>query len=349
MTDVSIVIPTHDRVGYLQQAVASALTQTGVEAEVVVVDDASTDGTAAWLAQRSDPQLVVLRNDRNLERGASRNRGIEASTGRFILFLDDDDLLPPGALERLVHPLASDASLDLVIGGELRFDDERQRQRAPHPRRRCRIDLFSNVYAGWTPGLGCVLFRREHVERVGGWDETLRVAEDQDLYLRLDAGPVALVIPEVTLHVRRHAGQWRPADHLIVEEQLREEVSAPAELREFRAGVLAAREQWEQLGARQTLRIQRRMLRLDLSLWLSPVLRPWTVGMALRALPSALLGARIGRLLRAFRAEVRRLRRREVRGARTVDRASRRSSDEAGMGEPKDDAARPGEPWEGTG
>ena len=129
LPDVTIVIPTHDRLPYLRQAVASALAQA-VKPEVIVVR--SKGELAAGSVDREFPDIVVLTCAG--ERAASRNAGLAIATGDWVLFLDDDDLLLPGALETLLAA-AHRHRADVVRGARLVFDD----------------DTMPDVVAGVTP------------------------------------------------------------------------------------------------------------------------------------------------------------------------------------------------------
>ena len=96
---ISVVLPTHNRAGLLPRALASVLGQRCDEAfEVIVVDDGSDDGTAAYLAAIADPRLTLLRNETAQGAAAARNRGLAAAGAPVTAFLDDDDELLPGFL-----------------------------------------------------------------------------------------------------------------------------------------------------------------------------------------------------------------------------------------------------------
>jgi glycosyltransferase involved in cell wall biosynthesis len=102
---VTVVVPAYNRAGVVGRAVRSALAQTLREVEVLVVDDASTDDTAAVVAAIEDPRVRLLRHDRNRGGSAARNTGIEAARGRYVAFLDSDDEWHPAKLERQVATL----------------------------------------------------------------------------------------------------------------------------------------------------------------------------------------------------------------------------------------------------
>jgi glycosyltransferase involved in cell wall biosynthesis len=97
--EVSVVIPTRNRWPMLStHALPSALAQEDVDLEIVVVDDASGDGTAARVAELGDPRVRVVRNETNRRLPASRNVGAEEARGTWLAFLDDDDLWSPRKL-----------------------------------------------------------------------------------------------------------------------------------------------------------------------------------------------------------------------------------------------------------
>src|SRR4051812_3505416 len=95
---VSIVLPTHNRTSMLQQALGCALDQEGVDLEVIVVDDGSSDDTPEVLGRVEDERLRVIRNERPQGVSRARNSAIERANGDWIAFLDDDDLWAPGKL-----------------------------------------------------------------------------------------------------------------------------------------------------------------------------------------------------------------------------------------------------------
>lgn len=95
----SVVITTYNRLEFLKRAIASALDQTA-PCEVVVVDDASTDGTENYVRSLG-PQVVYHRNAQNLNHAASVNAGVAVATGDWIKFLDDDDFLAPDCIEKM--------------------------------------------------------------------------------------------------------------------------------------------------------------------------------------------------------------------------------------------------------
>jgi len=103
MDDVffSIIIPVYNREKYILKAVESVFNQTFTNWELIIVNDASTDATAAVISNIKNPKVVILHNVQNLERCVSRNLGIKAAKGKYICFLDSDDYHLPDHLESL--------------------------------------------------------------------------------------------------------------------------------------------------------------------------------------------------------------------------------------------------------
>lgn len=213
MVDVSVVIPTRDRDALLATAVECALGQVGVRAEVIVVDDGSTRPVAA--GTRAGRELVVLRHPEPRGVSAARNTGIARAAGQWVAFLDDDDVWAPTKLARQLAAAAGagrhwayagcvdvDRNLDLVGGTPPPEPDEVVARLPTH-----------NSVPGSSSG---VVVRSTVLRRAGGFDESLRVHEDWDMWLRLArTGPPAGV-PEPLVGLRWHAGNAsaRPASML---------------------------------------------------------------------------------------------------------------------------------------
>ena len=109
---VSVVIPCYNSACSVRRAIDSVLIQTCQDFELIVVDDASTDQTAAILQQSmaADPRIRIILNERNSGPGAARNRGINASRGQWIAFLDSDDWYEPERLEKLLGEAERDGA-----------------------------------------------------------------------------------------------------------------------------------------------------------------------------------------------------------------------------------------------
>ncbi|UUR08421.1 glycosyltransferase family 2 protein [Sphingomonas glaciei] len=204
MIDVSIIIPTYNRVQFLGPAVDSALAQ-GDGIEVIVVDDGSTDGTAALLARYGDRIRVVRQANRGPS--AARNLGAEQARGDHLFFLDSDDLIEPGAISPLLAAAEALESVQVPFGRASIIDEAGRPSTGvaygyPHLEPGHRLSL-ADLLTGVMP-LCLPLLQRERFLAAGGLDPDLRLGEDHELAIRLhDAGLrfVATGIPVIRVRV----------------------------------------------------------------------------------------------------------------------------------------------------
>jgi hypothetical protein len=207
---VTVVIPTRNRLHLLREAIESVERQSLSDWELVVVDDASEDDTPKWLEGQRDPRIRPVRLDRHSERSAARNRGLREARGETVLFLDDDDRLRAGALERLNRELGRRPEAVAAVGATVRFDISGRRERATHPRLGFTRTIWPEVLAGWDSGSGQALFRTDCVREAGGWKDGISYWELGDMWFRVARlGPVAF-LPTTVLELRLHPGQTTP-------------------------------------------------------------------------------------------------------------------------------------------
>jgi len=220
---VSVIIPTRNRLPFLREAVASVQVQGYPNWEAIIIDDASADGTWEWLASLRDPRIQAFRMEEHRERSAARNRGLCAAQGERVLFLDDDDRLEAQALLHLSTALDQHPDAIAAVGGRLYFDDRGTRHKFRLSRWRVKRVFWPDVLLGFVPGQGEALIQKAAIVSVGGWNESLSVGEDHDLWLRLArVGPV-VITPGIVLYLRLHAGQTRFTVARHVEQQFRAE------------------------------------------------------------------------------------------------------------------------------
>lgn len=200
---VSVVLPTRNRSTMLMQALGSALGQDGVDLEVIVVDEGSSDDTPERLGQVKDERLTVLRHDPPQGVARARNAAIDRATGEWLAFLDDDDLWAPGKLRKQLSLAANDGH-SLSYTGRVEIDENMSVlsiRPAPDPDGLAMKLLGSNVIG--TPS--SVIIREDLLQRIGLFDERLPPLEDWDLWLRALQEGTASACREPLVAYRWHA------------------------------------------------------------------------------------------------------------------------------------------------
>jgi glycosyltransferase involved in cell wall biosynthesis len=190
---VTVVIPTRNRSGHLAQTLDAVLGQGDVGLEVVVVDEASTDGTADAVRGRGDDRIRVVRNETPLGASGARNAGLATVDTEWVAFCDDDDLWAPDKLAAQLAELGSVAGARWSCVGDVSFTEELRivhHARPPASGQVLELLVHRNVVPG---GGSSVLAHAELVREVGAFRPD-QLAEDWDLWVRLaEASPVASV------------------------------------------------------------------------------------------------------------------------------------------------------------
>ncbi len=202
---ISVVIPTYNRAHRLRRALAGVQRQTCANLEIIVVDDGSTDGTAALLQGFPERRLRYVRHDENRGGSAARNTGIAQARGSYVAFLDSDDEWMHEKLERQLavfrrHPeIAAVSTADVVCrdgrAAEIRFTDPPEGPLLPTLLRR---------YIGVTSSL---MVKKSCLEAVGGFDEQLVRCQDWDLCIRLAERYSMVHLPDVLVRIHNHADE----------------------------------------------------------------------------------------------------------------------------------------------
>ena len=185
MPKVSVIIPTYNRLPMLKEAVDSVLAQDLEDLELIVVDDGSTDGTAEAM-KRYGGRVRLFQHPRNKGVSAARNRGILHARGKYIAFLDSDDLWVKGKLKVQVDFLDDNPPYPLCYTDEIWI----------RKGKRVNPMLKHAKYSGWifekciplciiSPS--SAMMRRTLFSKVGLFDEALPVCEDYDFWLRVSA------------------------------------------------------------------------------------------------------------------------------------------------------------------
>jgi len=182
---VSVIMPVHDRERYVREALGSVLAQTFDDFELIVVDDGSTDGTAAAVAAVRDPRLRYLTQP---HRGvaAAMNTGLAAARGRYVARIDSDDVWLPDLLATQVAVLEvrPEVGVAYARGQGMEADGTLTTHVWGIAPRHPDDALASQLYGDFTCNITTVA-RRACLERAGGFDESLAAHEDWDLWLRV--------------------------------------------------------------------------------------------------------------------------------------------------------------------
>ena len=196
--DISVVLTTYDRRHSLPRAIAGVLAQDDARFELIVVDDASRDGTPDYLATLADPRIRVIVAERNGGPSVARNLGLKAARAGIVAFLDSDDAYLPRRLSAPLAAFAADAGLVCTLSSAVRHDRTKTRD--------ARVPAVRLAAPAFEWALMCdlvpveatsITVRRDAALAVGGFCERLRLAEDREFLIRLARQGGAQLLPEL--------------------------------------------------------------------------------------------------------------------------------------------------------
>jgi glycosyltransferase involved in cell wall biosynthesis len=250
LPNVTIAIPTVNRIGYLKLALESALQQTYREVEVIVSNNLSDDGTAAYLASCTDPRLHVLEQSTRLSMTDNWNACVKAATGKYFLLLSDDDLLDPDAIRQLVngYTLVDEPAPGIVYSGGRIIDASGNTTRIfkQSPLREPARDLILAFFQGKRDLWCCsILFRTSDL--LPGYPTSYKLACDSAVWITaaLRHG-TAVCVPDNLVAYRQHdnlsstatlevwRSEYRQLYALVLREDQRSSNSDSAFARKFR-------------------------------------------------------------------------------------------------------------------
>jgi glycosyltransferase involved in cell wall biosynthesis len=218
--DVTVLIPTRDRPASLRTALAGVWRQRDVLLDVVVVDDGSTPGAAAEYERLRSDRLRLLRNPVAKGPAGARNAGLAAARGRWVAFLDDDDLWAPAKL-RCQLDAAERADAGWAWCGAVYLSAQRRVlsiAQGPSPAQvRRQLPSGSVIPAGASN----VIARRSLLERLGGFDEAIFHMPDWDLWLRLLAADRGASHPDPLVGYVQHDAMLSRRRTVVLDRDLR--------------------------------------------------------------------------------------------------------------------------------
>ncbi|HJX91730.1 MAG TPA: glycosyltransferase [Pyrinomonadaceae bacterium] len=197
---VSIIIPCYKQAEFLREAIESCLSQTYRNLEIIVVDDGSPDHTSLVASEYREIKLI---RQENSGLRVARNRGLEESTGEFLIFLDSDDRLRPKAVELGMAHLIDRPRAAFAYGRCERINSAGEFIGPfPHPK----IDNYyaSMLLGNFMPSPAAIMFRREPAEQGGGFSPNMHGCEDYDICLRLGREHEVCAYDEVVADYRQH-------------------------------------------------------------------------------------------------------------------------------------------------
>lgn len=225
---VSCIIPCFNGERYLEAAIDSILQQTHRQLELIVVDDGSTDDSAAVVRRFGDRVLYHVQENRG-PAGAC-NTGLALASGEYIAFLEQDDLWLPGKIRRQLEEFAANVQLGYCVGHIQNFwVPELQAEAARHADKPIMRPVPGYV-------VQTLMVRRAVFECVGRFDESLRFAFAGEWLLRADdSGVASILIPDVVTHRRLHENNFSRRNRAASHEQFLHVVKAALDRRRGRS------------------------------------------------------------------------------------------------------------------
>ena len=201
---VTVIIPTRNRCRLLRQTLGTVRAQEGADFDVVVVDEGSTDDTPVMLRGLERAGLTVLRHEQAKGVSAARNTGLAAATGKWVAFVDDDDIWAPAKLSAQLAAVRVTPRVGWASAGAVLVNDRlhlRSAERTPDPSTVGNRLLAHNVIPGGASG---VVARTDLVREVGGFDKALSNLADYDLWIRLGLAASLAVVDRPLVGYRVH-------------------------------------------------------------------------------------------------------------------------------------------------
>lgn len=240
--EVSVILPTWNRLPLLRKAVDSVLAQTHRDFELIVVDDGSTDGTRDYLESIEDPRVRPIGLEHRGDLTSARSAGLCHARGEWVAFLDSDDLWLPEKLTLQLQRLAMHPECRWSYTGYLLVDaDERllpeRSALLGHPISGCILEPLLKFEVA--VAVQAMLVQRSLIDEIGGFDEAIPIRSDYDFTLRLAARSEVCALPENLTWVREHAGRTtahlRHVDIYVDQERVFRKAAATAANHQIRA------------------------------------------------------------------------------------------------------------------
>lgn len=189
---ISVVIPTYNSRRFIGRTLSTVYGQTCPPYEVIVMDDGSRDGTpqaaAEYASAHGGMAYTRIYRQRNKGAGAARNAGIRHATGNWIAFLDSDDLWHPRKLELVLDAIRLHPGASIIAHDEFNTQEGNLSKKTLSPMHLgydASKDLFLQLYEGNLFSTSCMTVKKDLIQQAGGFDTSLRSAQDYDMWIRL--------------------------------------------------------------------------------------------------------------------------------------------------------------------
>lgn len=216
---VSIVMPCFNALAHLPVSLASVVAQTLSDWELIVIDDGSTDRSFDWLQSQKDDRLVIVHQS-NQGVSAARNAGLRLARGEYVAFLDADDTWAPSFLEAMLAALAAQPQAALAYCGWQNVGLSGGRGQPFVPPDYEAQDKQEKLFAGCRWPIHAAMTRRTEILSAGGFNQSLKNAEDYALWLEIAAKAPIVRVPEVLSYYHFHGAGQASSNRLRAVEQL---------------------------------------------------------------------------------------------------------------------------------
>jgi glycosyltransferase involved in cell wall biosynthesis len=218
---VSVIIPTYDRPQFLMEAISSVLAQSFQDFEIIVVNDGGPQDAKQIVFQINDPRIRYLR----IKHGGiscALNAGLARSRGKYIAYLDDDDVYLPKHLINLVRTLEKQQNISLAYSSSFRCLQKQKNGEWFTYRKYVvgaqKFDRGALEKANFIQTTGCVMHRKALIDEVGGFNETIIGCQDWEFYLRATRKHQACFVDEATIEhrIREQKGTQLSGNYLVM-------------------------------------------------------------------------------------------------------------------------------------
>jgi len=202
---ISVLITSYNREKFISQAIESVLNSTYQNFELIIVDDKSSDGTFDIIQQyKSDMRIRIFRNDKNLGQFINRNKAASYATGKYLKYLDSDDMLYPHSLEVMVNSIEQFSEAGCAISHTSLHENE------PYPILMTPNEAYRAYFLiGGFPNTGpsAAIIRKDVFDELGGFRAVQYVGNDTEFWLRVAAKYPIIKMQPSLIWYRKHQGQ----------------------------------------------------------------------------------------------------------------------------------------------